>query len=310
MPGSAMPSFAWMTGGQRHALAGHVRRLAIDGLARRLEYRAKVSGGMLESAQAREIATEMMTPGAVVESVPVVEVTTKVLARGKDLYTRHCAACHGDDGKGRGAIRAWRNEFEMHLARDFTAGVLKGAASRDELAARITAGMPGSGMPPTEFTDAADAAALLAYVQSLIPEGAGDRLVQHRRRIVARRVDKLPREPKDEAWTEAPESSLVLAPLSWTENACLSAAVAAVHDGEQIAIRVRWRDSSRDAKAIASDAVAIQLSTEPEPPLFGMGSRNHPVNIWHWKAVRLRNLEGRFDVCCHRTPAAIRRPER
>ena len=305
MPGSAMPSFAWMPADTRRALARHVRRLSIDGIARRLEHRAEVSGNAMESEAAQEIATELMTPGNRVDPVQEVAVDDQVLARGKEIYGRHCAACHGADGKGRGSIRAWRNEFEMHMARDFTAGVLKGPATRDELAARIVAGMPGSGMPPTEFQDPADAGALLAFVESLIPEGVSEKLVQRRQRIVARRVDELPTKPDAAAWSSATESSLVFAPLSWSENAALFASVSAVHDGKHLAIRLRWKDDSRDASPIASDGAAIQFSTDREPPLFGMGSRGRPVNIWHWKAARLRDVEGKLDLM---SPHARRDP--
>jgi DMSO reductase family type II enzyme heme b subunit len=69
---------------------------------------------------------------------------------GKQVYTRKCAQCHGDDGKGMGPAA----ETVFPRPRDFTRGVYKirttpsGAVpTDDDLFRAITNGLPGTSMP-------------------------------------------------------------------------------------------------------------------------------------------------------------------
>lgn len=296
MPGSAMPPFEWMPERDLQLLARHVRDLGTKRMADEIMESATRSGRDLDHAQARELARVRWTPGAVVEIPPALEANADVLSRGKDLYVQHCAACHGQDGKGRGPIRAWRDAFDFRMARDFTRGILRGAASHEEISARIVAGMPRSGMPPTPLERPEDTAALVTYVKSLMPAESADRLVQKHQNLRARRVARVPSEAGHADWVAADVRRVVLAPLAWSDDAITEMQVAALHDGKRLAIRLSWRDRSEDRSPIASDAAAIQFSEEERPPLFGMGSRAHPVNIWHWRSYRLRDLAGELDL--------------
>jgi DMSO reductase family type II enzyme heme b subunit len=72
------------------------------------------------------------------------------LEAGKQVYTRKCAQCHGDDGKGVGPAAA----VVFPKPRDFTRGVYKirttpsGSVPTDEdLFRAITNGLPGTSMP-------------------------------------------------------------------------------------------------------------------------------------------------------------------
>ena len=89
-------------------------------------------------------------------------------------------------------------------------------------------------------------------------------------------------------------------PGAFPPDAHFSPFVGAVHDGETIAIRVRWPDVSGQAALFTNthepDAVALQFSTGDAPPLFGMGSSDHPTNIWHWQSLRLSDIAGALDL--------------
>src|SRR5690606_32924603 len=101
---------------------------------------------------------------------------------------RTCAVCHGEAGEGRADEPRWNTDGNLNWARDFTAGVLKGGASYEALSRRIVLGMPGTAMLPTVLADPDDLPELVQYVQSLIPEGAENRLVHRSASFRATRV--------------------------------------------------------------------------------------------------------------------------
>jgi DMSO reductase family type II enzyme heme b subunit len=285
MPGSSMPSWDWLEDDDLELLAAHVRGLAAKGMAADLE----AAGA--EPDEAWETAWKRLQPARPLSLVEPAVVSEEVLARGAELYGANCTTCHGPDGSGAPSVPA---------ARDFTAGFLRGGAAHDELAARIRCGLPGTVMPATELGDE-DLAALIAHVQSLIPSGSTGRYVLERRRFAAHKVAfPVPDRADDSRWDDAAEIEVKLAPLRWHGEAVLSARLAAVHDGRSIALRVRWKDGTRESQLLgdllAADAVALQLSVSPRPPLFGMGSESNPTNLWYWKSARLEDVAGSLDL--------------
>ena len=301
LPGSAMPGFGWMPEEDLAALAAHVRRLSVEGVAARLVARARPDWEPIGRDEALARAKERLTPGAVADVPPAPEVTPAVLARGRETYLRTCAVCHGEDGAGRPSEPRWDEDGNLNWARDFTSGILKGGASYEALARRVLLGMPGTAMVPTVLDDPAELAALVAYVRSLIPPGSEERLVHRVGGLEAPRVDALPTEPDDARWDEVQELDVVLSPLAWDDQAVLGARVAAVHDGERIAFRLRWLDPTREDRPGAGvtpypDAASIALTSDPAPPLIGMGSARHPVELWHWQAYRPEDVGGYLDI--------------
>lgn len=301
MPGSAMPSYGWMEQDELEALAGHVLRLAVDGMTDDVvQEMAWWEGLEITPEKARETAESRLKPGAPIAVGKPPEWNDVHKNMGRLLYLQNCAACHGSDGTGREVQPLWNRDHEL-WARDFTTGILKGGGRHEDLVRRIVAGMPGTAMPPTRLDDDLSAAVLARHVQSLLRPGAEDRLVQQRRQLVAHRLNgDLPVTADDPAWAGVAEQRLVLAPLHWDESSVQSAMIAAVHDGEEIAIRLRWDDPTRDDRMVGGsrfpDAAAIQFSAESRPPLFGMGSGAIPVNIWHWKAYHPEDVSGFMEL--------------
>lgn len=319
MPGSAMPAYDWLADGDLVALAQHVRELALAGLVAQIDADARERGLVLAAAELRARAEQRLRPGAAVGVPPPLPATPANHARGQQLFVQHCSLCHGGDGKGRPTTPDWIGAADAFFARDFTAGLLRGEASRPALAARIRAGMPASSMPPTLLDDT-DTALLIAYVQALVPDGVDRRAMQWRRRLRAVRLPQVPAAADDPAWDRVEAVRLPLAPLWWRAEAVDEVSVRAAHDGTQVVFLLQWADATRDDRATAGraqgDGAAVQVTTAGEPPALPMGGTD-AVEIWHWKAFRPADVAGGLDLAEERgssdaTAAAsgLRSPQR
>lgn len=65
--------------------------------------------------------------------------------------------------------------------------------------------------------------------------------------------------------------------------------VSAVHDGERLALKFRWKDKDKsEAGKLGefSDALAIMFPTKEakDPPPLTMGDKENPVHLFHWRA--------------------------
>ena len=301
MPGSAMPSFAWLAAADRHKLVAQVRELAETAMAQERVERARTHGETLAQEVALQKVRDELRPGIPMVAPAELIASPATKRRGAELYARHCASCHDEQGTGRRPVAHGGTTLKVTWARDFTSGVMRGGSSRRALAHRILLGMPASGMPPTAIADPQDLAALVDHVRRLIMPGSQDRLVQRRATIRARRLDgTLPSRPDDDGWAHVPATSIALSPLNWHHHAILHAKVRAVHDGERITVLVSWRDATRNTPGLGQqgrgDGVALQFSDEDEPTFFGMGSKRAPVNIWYWRPHTFKQRAGLIDV--------------
>lgn len=294
MPGSAMPPWEWLSEEDLWSLALHVRHLAIEGQVVDLLRWAEEEEEELSEVQARELILERMTPGEVIDVGMAAPSDPVTLHEGRRLYLKTCAACHGENGTGDAPVNLsgeLRNEDGTpNTARNFTIGILKGGATHADIARRIIAGLPGSPMPSTNFENSAEAAVLTAYVRSLIKPGAEERVLQRRRTVPVSRVQgSVPSAPSDPSWAQAEGVWVALMPLWWRNERVEGVVVRALHDGETIAFRLSWRDASDDHDLLGprsfSDAAAIEISVERDPPLFAMGASEHPVDIAFWRAA-------------------------
>jgi len=302
IPGSAMPAWSWMSDSELDALASHVRMLARDGLVERERPSEVPEGAEFDLTRARAWADQRLAPGEQVHVPRPQPAIGEVERLGRESYLRHCAACHGSEGRGEQLGPERNPDGSPNWARDFTAGFVKGGGSHRALATRLVTGMPGTTMPSFAALPAAELEALATYVSGLVAVDADRWLVHRQATLVARRAASLSAgvEPSDERWGDAAEIDVVLAPLAWRNDALLSAKLSALHDGDSLALRVRWRDATRDEGSIdpadLRDAAALALSNESAPPLFGMGASSHPVNLWHWRSQRLIDRAGMLDL--------------
>jgi mono/diheme cytochrome c family protein len=294
MPGSSMPPWGWLAEEDLWSLALYVRELSIEGQVADLLTWAEEQEENLSETEAREIVAEKVIPGDSIDTGPPAHDDPVTLARGRRLFLKTCAACHGADGTGNAPVNLageLKNEDGTpNTARDFTVGIFKGGSGHKDIVNRILGGLPGSPMPATSYDDPDDIAALSAFVRSLIKPGAQERVVQSRRTVpVARTSGPLPTDPNDPAWSSTDGTWIALAPLWWRDQRVEGIIVRALHDGEGIAFRLSWRDMSNNGDLLGpqsfSDCAAIEISVERDPPLFAMGATDHPVDIAFWRAA-------------------------
>jgi len=101
-------------------------------------------------------------------------------SQGQALYARHCAACHGKQGDGRGIAAA----YLFPKPRNFAAGrfrlvsTVNRTPSREDLLNVLKRGMPGSAMPPWGHLSDDELNLLVDEVQRLHQQGVRDQYVQ------------------------------------------------------------------------------------------------------------------------------------
>ena len=107
--------------------------------------------------------------------------------------------------------------------------------------------------------------------------------------------------PDDPAWASIPvvsyalQAQLIAPPIGG--GSITSVSVRAVHDAEQVAIRLEWADPDAD-RGVGVDtfrdaaAVGFPVGRPEGPPSPFMGDAEHPVVIWQWAADFDANAEG------------------
>ena len=145
-------------------------------------------------------------------------------------------------------------------------GIFKGGSDGHQLYARIWKGIKGTPMPASEGVYSGDETwDIIHYVQSLARPGAQERAQLKQGTFVAPNIrGPLPSSPTDGAWGQARPLYIALTPLWWTEDRIEGLVVQAVHNDEDLAIRLSWLDPTRDERAVRQnefrDGVAIQFS--------------------------------------------------
>lgn len=132
------------------------------------------------SAMARRLAIGIAWVGVFVfASDMTLAQTPEKLTPGQALYGRHCAACHGVNGDGQGAVAT----FLYPKPRSFRGGKYRlvstdnNVPTRDDLQAVLLRGMPGSSMPSWAHLSQADRDLLVGEVIRLTGEGARERYI-------------------------------------------------------------------------------------------------------------------------------------
>jgi len=109
---------------------------------------------------------EAASPGAG-RGYPDSLVLAEARVRGRALFQRHCALCHGVGADGRGV----RVQALSGPPRDFTNPLWPASRSPGEVFETIRRGVPGTSMPSWAALTEADTWDLVAYVMSVAEEG-------------------------------------------------------------------------------------------------------------------------------------------
>lgn len=292
LPGSAMPGFDVLPAEQRWDVVAYIMTLAED----------------FEDEDALEEAVpleELIEPPA---RPPISEES---LAKGKELFTQNkCWQCHGEAGRGNGpSFPDLKDEWQDPiLPTDLTIPeVYRGGAEPFDIYRTISTGLNGTPMPAyKESITPEDRWHLVNYIVSMHPDTAatsGDV-------VTVAKVDELPADAGDEAWSEIPTlrvplSANVIEPPRLFWNSVEYVLVQGAYDGDQIALRVQWHDRTnskgtdtdkvykdRDTTIYADtqhpDQIAVQFpakNTDPGVrPYFMHGDGKKAVNLWTWRA--------------------------
>ena len=302
MPGSAMFPLGHLGEPERKELVAHVRRLIRDGLEDRLRREAKEFGEEVVPEELAKTVDARTRPGSVL-GIPrdLPASGSESVARGRALYLKQCATCHGDSGKGDG-VQEQRDESGVPIRpRDFTRGVFKGGREREQLYARIMLGVPGTPMPASSNYKPEEVGDLINYIQSLSDASTPARVEHRRMRLTALRArETLSEVIADAQWDTATSTPIVISPLWWREFADPDLRVQALHDDQTLAVRISWRDETRNTQAIRpqdfSDMAALQLFKGEREPFLGMGSADGSVDVWLWNAAAQADREQYADV--------------
>lgn len=274
MPGSAMPSFAYLSEADRKAVVEYVKTLV------------KRKG----DAPAAPIAVGQEPP-----------VTPATIAAGKQLYAKMgCNKCHGETGKGDGpSAAALKDSWEYPIkVRDFTTGIYLGGPTDRDLYLRFTTGMSGTPMPSyqDQLTDE-QRWQLVQYVQSLrVPH---EEFVAPKDNLVAAKRVRGKLDAKTLAGT--PDIQIPVMALWPCPHPLHGLHVKAAHDGNQIGFSMEWDAPEPSYAAVGQqqfrDGAAVQFSLTGVFTFLGMGNKDNPVNVWHWKSDWQADVDGqRADV--------------
>ena len=286
MPGSAMPSWAHLTEETRWGLVHYVKSL--------VKYPVRIGA----DHQPQSLND---TPHGRVVVPPEPPYTAEAKARAEQLFAKGCAPCHGATGRGDAKQDQTDDEGLPTRPRDLTVGIYKGNPNPADVYTRIAAGLPGTPMPSNSYLYGNDAWYLARFVLGMSTDEQRSRMEMKRFQIHAKRVNHVPDHPDDSAWRTAPPVELHLMPLWWRNDRPELVTVQALHDGQDIAIRLGWADATYDHTAVRPqdfrDAAAIEFALSTDPPFFGMGEGVHgaTVNIWMWKGERQADLEPVFQ---------------
>ena len=283
LPGSSMPSFAYLTEQERRDVVQYVKHLTAY-----TDKSGKVINRFEEAAARGLIAKPVEVPAEPAAGV-------QELAQGREVYQKmQCALCHGETGAGDGSqVPTLKDTAGLPVRpRDFNTGLFRGGHTGRDLYLRINNGLPGTPMIPygEDQLKPEERWALVHFVQSLrrTDVSVNDLLAPEDSAIRVKKVARLPVEPMDGAWEALDPVRVPLNPL-WPEpNQVYAVAVSAVTDGKKLAVLMQWRDDLPQNTAIRvqdfQDAAALQFSLTGNYGFVGMGDKDNPVNLWQWKA--------------------------
>jgi mono/diheme cytochrome c family protein len=251
--------------------------------------------------------------------------TPEALAEGRRVYDEiECWQCHGQAGRADGTSAPTLEDDAGHPIRpaDLTKNWLfSGGGNVEDIFIRLMTGLEGTPMPSQ--ADLIDSGIITEeqlwqvalYVRSLSP----DRAPRVPDVIRAALVDgPLPSSVADPAWDDVARSYIplvgqIIVEPRWFSPTVTAVWVQALHDGNELALRLTWHDPSRSPDpewapwwAAMVAAMEPHEGAEPEPnapdrftiqfpavmpegrdlPFFLGGDTRRPVHLWRWRSDR------------------------
>ncbi len=229
-------------------------------------------------------------------------LTQNRVEEGKKLYDKlGCRSCHGPEGKGKGPSADQQQDHwgEPIPPRDLTRGNYKGGKQLEDIYTRIMTGITGTGMPPYSgaLKNESERWAIVSYVKSLSADSQTPKsLKQPSDALLVKSVNQdkeALKNPLSTVWEKSNRTRLPLYSLWLTDRTPFdSVEVRALHNGEQLAVWMRWQDPTKNMKPAEvtdyTDAGAVMFpDLAGAVPFLGMGDakmRGGMAHIWHWRA--------------------------
>lgn len=243
------------------------------------------------------------------------------VAEGRKAFEKlECFKCHGQAGRGDGqSAPTLKDDADFPIrAADLTESwQFNGGGEVEGIYARLRTGLDGTPMP--SFSDAIESQVIsdeqlwrvAEYVRSLSSQDAP----AVRDVIRARLVTSLPAGPGDTAWSQVepyyvPLVGQIVQRPRWFTPSVDGIWVRALHDGQQLALRVSWTDPSKSpdpkwqewldriARTVGRDDTAAlvhgpdqlrvqfppRLTDDLERPYFLGGTSRKPAHVWLWRS--------------------------
>ncbi|MBI3098576.1 MAG: c-type cytochrome [Planctomycetes bacterium] len=289
MPGSAMPSFAFLSTEERAALVQQVKSFAV------IETDDGEKFNLFEKRRNPRVIPVAQEPAA----------SEALVQKGAAVYkAQSCAKCHGETGIGDGpSAPTLKDELGFPIPpANFTRGLYKGGSAARDIYMRFTTGMSGTPMPSFEESlSDEDRWALAYYVKSLERKGRPSIPAQKSEILIAGpRVASLLVDPFDAAWANVPVTELPLMHLWQRIEATDIVKVRVVHDGISLAVLMEWDDATMNGAVLRpqefADAAALMFSLNDTAGHFTMGEKGKPCNIWQWRMDRQLDLAKYGDL--------------
>ncbi len=216
------------------------------------------------------------------------------IAHGKKLYKQlRCGRCHGEDGskeeKLSGTLKNFRGNpsFVYDLRRETS---YKSGSSGNEIYRTLITGLDGSPMNAYDYLSDLERWNLIHFLQSRFIK-RNNEPVSAVGVIESKKINRpIGLKMDDSIWKETVPVSINLVPVKARKNPAQSVTIQSLHNENKIALRMQWEDPTPDGVVYSKylDQGAIQFSLGEadvlDSPFYGMGEKDKPVNIWHWKA--------------------------
>jgi len=216
------------------------------------------------------------------------------IANGKQLYKElRCDKCHGEDGGKEGKLSETIKiflgtpTFVYDLRQQ---NLYKSGSTGADIYQTLVTGLDGSPMNAYDYLSNVERWNLVHFLQSrYIRQKTKPSAITAK--IISKKINfPITLQMQESVWAETLKTVIKLTPIRARKNPINNVVIQSMYNGKKIAIRMRWRDSTPDSilKNKYVDQSAIQFSIGGEDitdsPFYGMGEKNKPVNIWHWKA--------------------------
>ena len=216
------------------------------------------------------------------------------IAHGKKLYRElRCGRCHGDDGSREGelsdTLKTFRGtpSFVYNLRRE---NFYKAGSSGTDIYRTLVTGLDGSPMNAYENLSNVERWNLVHFLQSRYNSQSNTPRTPTKV-LISKKINKrISLQMNDYIWNEVVAVPISIIPLRARKNPINQLTIQSIYNESKIAIRMEWKDPTPDSilnnKYVDQSAIqfAIESFDIEDSPFYGMGEKDKPVNIWHWKA--------------------------